>query len=114
VVTGRNGSPKGPLRYAHSFERKGAPLMKGHSTLVLCDACGDAIAEQTAKEVLYQVDKLRYRLELCPTCLDREMKLRDGHRGIPGMHKRAAIAFSVSSKDDLPRPLKPRAEAVDS
>ncbi|MDP9234477.1 MAG: hypothetical protein M3P01_07985 [Actinomycetota bacterium] len=88
--------------------------MKGHSTLVLCDVCGGAIAEQTAKEVLYQVDKLRYRLELCPPCLDREMKLRDGHRGIPGMHKRAAIAFSVSSKDDLPRPLQTRAEAIDS
>jgi hypothetical protein len=82
--------------------------MKGHSTLVLCDACGDAIAEQSAKEVLYQVDKLRYRLELCPSCLDQEMKRHDGHRGIPGMRKRAAIVFSLSSEQDVPRPLQPR------
>lgn len=77
--------------------------MKGHSTLVLCDVCGVAIPEQSAKEVLYQFEKLRYRLELCPTCLDQEMKRRDGHRGIPGMRKRAAIVFSVASEQDIPR-----------
>jgi hypothetical protein len=82
--------------------------MKGHSTLVLCDVCGDAIAEQSAKEVLYQVDKLRYRLELCPSCLDHEMRRHDGHRGIPGMRKRAAIAFSLSSEQDVPRLLHRR------
>jgi hypothetical protein len=36
--------------------------MLGHSMLILCDSCGNAIPDQAAKEVLYQVDKLRYRL----------------------------------------------------
>ncbi len=82
--------------------------MKGHSTLVLCNVCGEAIPEQSAKEVLYQVEKLRYRLELCPSCLDQEMKRHAGHRGIPGMHKRAAIVFSLSSIEDVPKPLQRR------
>jgi len=76
--------------------------MQGHSTLVLCDICRKAIPDQTAKEVLYQVTKLRYRLELCPSCLGDEMKRHDGHRGIPGFHKRAAILFAIKSADDLP------------
>ncbi|MFN2490631.1 MAG: hypothetical protein ABR529_13045 [Actinomycetota bacterium] len=76
--------------------------MQGHATLVLCDVCGRAIPDQSAKEVVYQVTKLRFRLELCPTCLDGEMKRHEGHRGIPGFHKRAAIIFPVASEDDLP------------
>jgi hypothetical protein len=75
----------------------------GHSTLILCDSCGTAIPDQSAKEVLYQVDKVRYRLELCAGCLDREMKRHGGHRGMPGFRKRAAIAFTIGSTDDLPR-----------
>ena len=77
--------------------------MQGHSMLILCDACGETVAAQSAKEVIYQIDKLRYRLELCPRCLGGELRRHDGHRGIPGFRKRAAIVFSVSSTDDLPR-----------
>lgn len=76
--------------------------MQGHATLILCDSCGMAIPDQSAKEVLYQLDKVRYRLELCGTCLDAEMKRHNGHRGVPGFHKRAAIIFSLASTDDLP------------
>ena len=78
--------------------------MLGHSTLILCDVCGTAIPDQSAKEVLYQVDKVRYRLELCAKCLDGEMKRRGKHRGLPGFRKRAAIAFTIGSTEDLPRP----------
>jgi hypothetical protein len=77
--------------------------MQGRSTLILCDACGKAIPDQSVKEVLYQVEKVRYRLELCPACLDREMKRHDGHRGVPGFRKRAAILLSIDSVEDLPR-----------
>jgi hypothetical protein len=76
--------------------------MQGHATLILCDSCGRAIPDQSGKEVLYQVDKVRYRLELCGTCLDSEMKRHNGHRGVPGFHKRAAIIFSLASTDELP------------
>jgi hypothetical protein len=79
--------------------------MLGHSTLILCDSCGRTIPDQSAKEVLYQVDKVRYRLELCATCLDTEMKRHGGHRGVPGFRKRAAIVFSLRSRDELPRPV---------
>jgi hypothetical protein len=77
--------------------------MLGHATLILCDSCGRVIPDQSSKEVLYQVDKVRYRLELCGTCLDGEMKRHNGHRGVPGFHKRAAIIFSIGSTDDLPQ-----------
>jgi hypothetical protein len=81
--------------------------MQGHGTLILCDACGRAVPDQASKEILYQVDKVRYRLELCSTCLDAEMKRHDGHRGIPGFRKRAAIVFRIASPDDLPRTVMP-------
>jgi hypothetical protein len=77
--------------------------MRSHSTFTLCDACGKAIADESAKEVLYQVDKLRYRLELCAACLGDEIKRHNGHRGIPGFRKRAAIVFIIESTDALPR-----------
>lgn len=77
--------------------------MLGHSTLILCDACGAEIPDKSAKEVIYQAGRTRYRLELCTSCLAGEMKRHDGHRGVPGFHKRAAIVFSIASRDDLPR-----------
>jgi ribosomal protein S26 len=80
--------------------------MQGHSTMILCDACGRAIPDQSSKEVLYQIDKVRYRLELCSNCLDAEMKRHDGHRGVPGFRKRAAIIIRLASVDDLPKAVK--------
>jgi hypothetical protein len=80
--------------------------MQGHSTMILCDSCGRAIPDQSSKEVLYSVDKTRYRLELCSTCLDAELKRHDGHRGVPGFRKRAAIVIKIKSADDLPGGLK--------
>jgi hypothetical protein len=77
--------------------------MQGHSTMILCDACGRAVADQSSKEVLYSIGRIRYRLELCPSCLDAEMKRHDGHRGVPGFRKRAAIVIKLASEDDLPR-----------
>jgi hypothetical protein len=79
--------------------------MQGHQTLILCDSCGRAVPDQSSKEVLYQVDKVRYRLELCSSCLDAEMKRHNGHRGVPGFRKRAAIVINLSSADKLPRAL---------
>jgi hypothetical protein len=79
--------------------------MQNHSMLILCDVCGSAIPDQSCKEVLYQVDKVRYRFELCPRCLDAEMKRLDGHRGVPGFRKRAAIVYRLDSVDALPRPI---------
>ena len=77
--------------------------MIGRATLILCDSCGRAIRDQAAKEVLYQVDKVRYRLELCTTCLDREMKRFEGaHRSVPGFRKRSAIIYSIATVADLP------------
>jgi hypothetical protein len=77
--------------------------MQGQATLILCDICDKAIPDQSAKEVLYQAGRYRYRLELCPGCLDSEMKRHEGHRGIPGFRKRAAIIFPLASEDDVPR-----------
>jgi hypothetical protein len=77
--------------------------MLGHSTLILCDVCGAEIPDKSAKEVIYQAGRVRYRLELCATCLAQEMKRHDGHRGVPGFHKRAALYFTLRSADDLPR-----------
>ena len=76
--------------------------MRSHSTLILCDSCGTAIPDESAKEVIYQVGKLRYRLELCHRCLQREMAARDGVRWIPGFRKRAALVFSVEDESALP------------
>jgi hypothetical protein len=78
--------------------------MQGHATLILCDSCGKGIPDRSAKEVLYQIGKVRYRLELCSTCLDAEMKRHDGHRGVPGFRKRAAILVNLDSDKALPRP----------
>jgi hypothetical protein len=80
--------------------------MQGHSTMILCDSCGRAIPDQSSKEVLYQIGRVRYRLELCRTCLDAEMKRHDGHRGVPGFRKRAAIIIKLDSPDELPSPTK--------
>lgn len=77
--------------------------MLGDATLILCDSCGQAVPDQAGKEVLYQVEKVRYRLELCAGCLDAEMKRLNGHRGVPGFRKRAAIIFTIGSQDELPR-----------
>lgn len=77
--------------------------MRGHSTLVLCDLCGNAVPDASVKEVLYQVGKVRYRLELCTNCLDAEMRRNNGHRGVPGFRKRAAIVFTLDSSDALPQ-----------
>lgn len=86
--------------------------MNGYATLILCDSCGRAVPDKSAKEVLYQIDKARYRLELCSTCLDAEMKRHAGHRGVPGYRKRAAIVFS-GSVDSLPgnHPIGPLARS---
>jgi hypothetical protein len=80
--------------------------MLGHSTLILCDACGAEIPDKSAKEVIYQAGKIRYRLELCTSCLASEMKRNNGHRGVPGFHKRAAIVFSISGPEELPRQVR--------
>lgn len=77
--------------------------MLGHSMMILCDVCGREVADQAAKEVIYQVDKSRYRFELCSVCLGAELKRRDGHRGIPGFRKRAAVTITLASLADLPR-----------
>jgi hypothetical protein len=37
------------------------------------------------------------------------MKRHEGHRGIPGFRKRAAIVIKLDSTEDLPRPLPSRA-----
>jgi hypothetical protein len=79
--------------------------MQGHGTLILCDVCGRAVPDQASKEVLYQVDKVRYRLELCSTCLGGEMRRHEGHRGVPGFRKRAAIVINLSSAEELPKAL---------
>jgi hypothetical protein len=76
--------------------------MLGRSTMILCDACGKAIPDQSAKEVIYQADKTRYRLELCPSCLDAELNRHGSHRGVPGFRKRAAVLFNIDSTDALP------------
>jgi hypothetical protein len=77
--------------------------MQNHAMLILCDVCDAAIPDQTSKEVIYQVQKHRYRLELCSKCLNAEMKRLGGHRSIPGFRKRAAIVYSIDSVDRLPR-----------
>ena len=76
--------------------------MHGHATLVFCAICGTAVSDRGAKEALYQVDRVRYRVDLCPVCLDTEMKRHGAHRGVPGFRKRAAVAFTVHSPDDVP------------
>lgn len=76
--------------------------MRGHSTLVLCDVCRKAVPDASVKEVIYQAGKLRYRLELCSSCLGAEMNRHDGHRGVPGFRKRAAIVFTLKSAEELP------------
>jgi hypothetical protein len=75
----------------------------GHSTLILCDACGTEVPDKSAKEVIYQAGRQRYRLELCVQCLSSEMKRHGDFRGVPGFHKRAALCFSIDSSADLPR-----------
>jgi hypothetical protein len=77
--------------------------MPGRMTVILCDVCGREVPDRACKEIVYQLNKTRYRLELCPNCLDDEMKRLDEPRGIPGFRKRAAIAFTIDSVSDLPR-----------
>jgi len=77
--------------------------MRSHALLVLCDVCGRTMPDEAAKEVVFQVDRVRYRLEMCSSCLDREMGRRDERRWIPGFRKRTALTFVLESVDDLPR-----------
>jgi hypothetical protein len=77
--------------------------MLGNSTLILCDSCGQEIPDKSAKEVIYQAGRVRYRLELCTPCLSQEMKRHDRFRSVPGFHKRAALVFSIASGEELPR-----------
>ena len=76
--------------------------MLGHSMLILCDVCGREVADQAAKEVVYQIGKQRYRFELCHKCLQQEIN-RGKPRAIPGFRKRAALVFTIASTDGLPR-----------
>ncbi|MDQ3987326.1 MAG: hypothetical protein M3280_12620 [Actinomycetota bacterium] len=77
--------------------------MPGRSTLILCDICGSEVPDRASKEVIYQTNSVRYRFELCPACLDREMKRHGGRRGVPGFRKRAAIVVDIDSPSGLPR-----------
>ena len=87
--------------------------MRSHSLLVLCDVCRRTIPDESAKEVIFQVDRLRYRLEMCTNCLDTEMGRRPGRRWIPGYRKRTALTFVLDSADDLPgRPATPEPPGV--
>ena len=76
--------------------------MRSHSLLVLCDVCRKTIPDEAAKEVIFQVDRLRYRLEMCSSCLDGEMGRRPGRKWIPGYRKRTALTFVLDSANDLP------------
>ncbi|HEU5001304.1 MAG TPA: hypothetical protein VFW71_00805 [Actinomycetota bacterium] len=76
--------------------------MRSHAMLILCDACRKEIPDEAAKEVVFQVDGVRYRLELCSSCLDGQMGLHPDHRWIPGFRKRTALAFVLHSADELP------------
>jgi hypothetical protein len=76
--------------------------MRSHALLVLCDVCRKTIPDEAAKEVIFQVDRLRYRLEMCPSCLDGEMSRRADRRWIPGFRKRTALTFALDSADELP------------
>lgn len=78
--------------------------MMGHSTMVFCDICGQTVADQSVKEAIYQLPRVRFRVELCPHCLNTELKRFSEHRGIPGFRKRAAVIFSLSSEEDIPTP----------
>lgn len=76
--------------------------MRSHSLLVLCDVCRKTIPDEAAKEVIFQVDRLRYRLEMCSSCLDAEMGRRSERRWIPGYRKRTALTFVLDSVHELP------------
>jgi hypothetical protein len=76
--------------------------MRSHALVVLCDVCRKTIPDEAAKEVIFQVDRLRYRLEMCSNCLDVEMGRRADRRWIPGFRKRTALTFVLDSADQLP------------
>jgi hypothetical protein len=76
--------------------------MRSHALLILCDVCRKTIPDEAAKEVIFQVDRLRYRLEMCSSCLDAEMGRRAERRWIPGFRKRTALTFVLNSADELP------------
>jgi hypothetical protein len=76
--------------------------MRSHALLVLCDVCRKTIPDEAAKEVIFQVDRLRYRLEMCSNCLDVEMGRRADRKWIPGFRKRTALTFVLDSADELP------------
>lgn len=77
--------------------------MRSHNLLVLCDVCGRTLPDEAAKEVVYYVERLRYRLEMCSGCLDGELSQREERRWIPGFRKRTALTFVVESVAELPR-----------
>lgn len=76
--------------------------MRSHSLLVLCDVCRRTIPDEAAKEVIFQIGRLRYRLELCSPCLAVEMGRSPERRWIPGFRKRTALTFVLDSVEDLP------------
>lgn len=77
--------------------------MRSHALFVVCGVCGRAIPDEAAKEVIFQVVRVRYRLEMCSNCLDAEMGQRTEQRWIPGFRKRTALMFDIGSLEDLPR-----------
>ena len=76
--------------------------MTGNATLIFCGSCRKPVSHQTSKEAIYELERVRYLVELCPLCLDEEMKRHGVERGVSGFRKRSAVVFKVASLDDVP------------
>jgi hypothetical protein len=58
---------------------------------VECERCGTTIPASRMKEVMYEQERRRITLRMCPSCLDAVMSESSEVRGIVGDKKAAAV-----------------------
>jgi hypothetical protein len=68
-----------------------------------CDACGTRLPMEKAKEALIQTGNNSYHLvDLCPSCLDDQLKKAQSVNDTVGYRQQAAALISLRAGEPLP------------
>jgi hypothetical protein len=63
---------------------------------VECDLCGTRVAIERAKEALFETGQNSYHLmDLCPDCLDRQLKAAESVNDTSGFRQKAAALIRL-------------------
>jgi hypothetical protein len=65
-------------------------------TTVDCNVCGDRVALEHAKEAMFETGQNSYHLmDLCPSCLDAQLKAAESVNDTSGYRQRAAALIRL-------------------